>query len=298
MLLGSRIHGAEEETGGYAGAFLQGGIGARAIALGNTFSAIADDGSALFWNPAGLPLINRYELSIMHSMMFEDRAKNYASVNLPMDGLAVSAGWLGFNVSDIQERNNQGQLIGHFSDSENLFLLGAGVTIISNRLMRFNLGFTGKYFYHSLYNFQATGFGGDVGGLFRMKVPGLIKAIGVGVVAQNIGSNMQWDTESNYEAVIPMTIRAGAMVDMALLPFRVTVDMEKHEKQDMRLHYGAEYGILNTIFLRAGMNDTKLSAGAGLKLGFASTRFLVDYAFTTDDISEQPMHYFTLGLGF
>lgn len=30
------------------------GVGARAISLGGAFTAVADDGSALFWNPAGM----------------------------------------------------------------------------------------------------------------------------------------------------------------------------------------------------------------------------------------------------
>ena len=32
-------------------------IGARGIAMGGAFSSIADDATALFWNPAGLPRI-------------------------------------------------------------------------------------------------------------------------------------------------------------------------------------------------------------------------------------------------
>ncbi|MBD3274683.1 MAG: PorV/PorQ family protein [Candidatus Marinimicrobia bacterium] len=297
-LTGGNLFGSEDETGGYPGAFLQGGIGARAIAMGNSFSAIADDGTALFWNPAGLPLINGYEISLMHSMLFEDRAKNYASMNIPMGNMAISGGWLGFNVSQIQERNSQGQFLGHFEDSENVFFLGAGAGVVNSKYLKLNVGATGKYFYHSLYDFQATGVGADFGALLQIRLPALLRTVSVAGVVQNVNSSLQWDTESNLEEIIPLTYRVGVLADMALLPFKVTVDLEKHEKQDMRIHAGAEFSILNTLFFRAGLNDSELTAGAGLQLQLMTTRVLVDYAYATDDISENPLHYFTVGFGF
>ena len=39
------------------------GVGARAMGMGGAFVAVADDYSALFWNPAGLAQIHRLELS-------------------------------------------------------------------------------------------------------------------------------------------------------------------------------------------------------------------------------------------
>src|ERR1700677_492588 len=40
------------------------GIGPRAIGMGGAFTAIADDASAAYWNPAGLSQISSYEISI------------------------------------------------------------------------------------------------------------------------------------------------------------------------------------------------------------------------------------------
>ena len=52
------------------------GLGARAMGMGGAFLAVADDYSALYWNPAGLAQIHRIELfgSLSH-----DRMKNSAT---------------------------------------------------------------------------------------------------------------------------------------------------------------------------------------------------------------------------
>ncbi|MBN2104336.1 outer membrane protein transport protein [bacterium] len=39
------------------------GIGVKATALGNAFTAVADDYSAIYWNPAGLALLSRSEIT-------------------------------------------------------------------------------------------------------------------------------------------------------------------------------------------------------------------------------------------
>lgn len=44
------------------------GIGARAIGLGGAFVALADDASAIFWNPAGLTQLKQHEIMFMGDM--------------------------------------------------------------------------------------------------------------------------------------------------------------------------------------------------------------------------------------
>src|SRR5690349_11065847 len=49
------------------------GIGARALGLGATFTAISDDTSTVWWNPAGLGQLNRAELSGMYAAVFNGK---------------------------------------------------------------------------------------------------------------------------------------------------------------------------------------------------------------------------------
>jgi len=46
------------------------GQGVRAAALGEAFVALADDASALYWNPAGLGQLPDYHLSFTHHQWF------------------------------------------------------------------------------------------------------------------------------------------------------------------------------------------------------------------------------------
>ena len=54
----------------YAGEFLRIGVGARALGMGAAFSGLADDGTAAYWNPAGLATLGTHEISAMHAEQF------------------------------------------------------------------------------------------------------------------------------------------------------------------------------------------------------------------------------------
>lgn len=84
LLSGIGVGRAQEEVLG--GRFF--GVGARAMGMGGAFMAVADDYTALYWNPAGLAQIHRLELfgSLSH-----DRFENDAT-------------YLGFGMSESQSK--------------------------------------------------------------------------------------------------------------------------------------------------------------------------------------------------
>src|ERR1700752_1482628 len=60
-------------------------IGARAIAMGRAFSSIADDATALFWNPGGLARIGHQEIAGTHANLFDSGIKDdFAAFVLPL----------------------------------------------------------------------------------------------------------------------------------------------------------------------------------------------------------------------
>ncbi|HPT47104.1 MAG TPA: UPF0164 family protein, partial [Candidatus Rifleibacterium sp.] len=73
----STMSTAHAESAGQAGAYLKMGVGARALGMGSAFTAVADDSTASFWNPAGLARLEKSEGSFMHADLTMDREYNF-----------------------------------------------------------------------------------------------------------------------------------------------------------------------------------------------------------------------------
>lgn len=80
-------------------------VGARAIAMGGAFSSIADDATALFWNPAGIARIGHQEIAGAHANLFDSGIRDdFAAFVLPLSpGHAAAVDWYhsGFNDSEL-----------------------------------------------------------------------------------------------------------------------------------------------------------------------------------------------------
>ena len=88
----------------FAGAFMEDGGGARALGMGGAFTAVADDPSAAFWNPAGLSGRVGRELLLMHSDRFGDLVyRDYASYVQPVSWSLLGGEDAGFGLSLIRQ---------------------------------------------------------------------------------------------------------------------------------------------------------------------------------------------------
>lgn len=88
----------------YSNEFLKIGVGARAAALGNAFTALTDDATAGFWNPAALVYLkNPYEISVMHAEQFAGVVKyDFAGFAVRVDSLShFGVSFIRLGVDDI-----------------------------------------------------------------------------------------------------------------------------------------------------------------------------------------------------
>jgi hypothetical protein len=86
-------------------------VGARAIGMGGAYTSLADDATALFWNPAGLVGVGHQELAFSHANLFGTGIQdNIASFVLPLStGWATALDWYhsGFSDSELGVSENR-----------------------------------------------------------------------------------------------------------------------------------------------------------------------------------------------
>lgn len=101
----------------YAGEFLKVRVGARAIGMGSAFTAVADDATAPYWNPAGMVYLPYREVIPQHAEQFGSLVNHdFLGAVFPLGGPKGHGSALGLSlirlaVDDIPVTKRPGQLI-------------------------------------------------------------------------------------------------------------------------------------------------------------------------------------------
>ena len=238
--------------GGYAGAYLRMGLGARPKALGGEFVAIADDSYAAYYNPAGLPFLKDKHHTASVMFLSLDRSFNYMSFSQHLKPTAgFSFGWINAGVGNIEERNSEGIRIGTIENSENAFCFSFAQII--NKYI--SIGITGKVLYYKLYNITAKGFGFDGGILIKP-----VKNLNFGFLIKDINARYSWNTSDIYERgtvtedKFPSVFRGGTSYYVEKYKLLLALDIEKNQKSDSYIHAGIETVWQKRFSLRGGIN--------------------------------------------
>ncbi|MBD3290109.1 PorV/PorQ family protein [candidate division KSB1 bacterium] len=268
-------------------------VGARPMAMGETFVGIADDANAIYWNPAGTARIERYEFHFMHADLFNTGiANNYFAALLPgflflPDSRIFTFGFDWFNLGYEDDALD-------FSQHDLSFSAG----ILLHRWISIGAKFkylTSSASLENIVQGKASGIGMDAAALL---CPG--DHFRIGVVVHDVN-----DTRLNYkngvrETAFPMNIRYGCCYqfnDFWLFhnPL-IALDF------DDRIHLGAEIWLKNALALRGGIqkdqfehgeNESIFSFGVGVRYKF----FQADYAFTSSPFLENT-NRFSLSFNF
>ena len=156
----------------YSNEFLQIGVGAQSLGLGNAMVAGVDDVSSVYWNPAGLTQVDKkLEVGLMHSEYFAGIAKyDYLGLAHSIDDKSsIGFAAIRFGVDDIpnttQLINNEGNIdydrITLFTAADYGFLFSYGRKLDVKGL---SLGGTVKVVHRRAGDFaRSWGFGLDAG---------------------------------------------------------------------------------------------------------------------------------------
>lgn len=255
-------------------------MGARAVALGGAYSAVADDASAIFWNPAGLCQIGHQELVGSHADLYgTGLQQNVIGAVVPFTpNQAAAFDWYsnGYDDSELDFGENRLDL----AWSQRLHrrvAVGVNVKYLSR-----NIGLDGVTLG------SGRGFGLDLG-----LMTFLSEQARVGIVLQDFQDTSLDYSDIGSTVVYPSSLRLAAAWS-PFQPLLLAMDL------DDRLHAGVEYAPVDFLAFRAGFQDDTggsegavWSAGTGVRLGIIKFDYAVEFH---PDLGET--NHFDLGLAF
>ncbi len=193
---------------GTGAAFLKIPVGSRAVGMGEAAAAWIDDASALYYNPAGLANVPRFDLLLSHNQWFLDMNHEYVAGVYGTEALGKFG--LGFDYwgsGTIQGVNIRGETIpGYSFSAEDWSLtLGYGRSIGS-----LSLGLGLKFMRDREESLATSAMAIDAGAMYQTPLKGL-KA---GLAVANIGTSAKLDSEA-YS--LPLEGRLGVRYDYGIL---------------------------------------------------------------------------------
>jgi hypothetical protein len=265
-----------------AAAFLNNGVGARALAMGEAFVSVCDDSTAIYWNPAGLGKLNRFSVSAMGQSLGStnwDTLQNitpqyqFLGLTFPVNSNIVpGVDSNTFGIALITNNLNnvpytyldaQGSIVRNsFNDSENayffswglpLFDLGGGNSICA--------GVSLKYIteqFTQIAEASASGYDIDFGLLYP------IGNINIGLLLER-GAEMKW--ANGADDIAGLMTKLGVS-DKFWLGRSVSAlgsfDLAQRQDQPLMAYLGAELGYerkfgggalgFDGVFLRLGID--------------------------------------------
>lgn len=276
------------------------GVGARSMGMGKAYVGLAEDGDALFLNPAGIAKASSFKFSSMYSNLLNDVQYTVVSGVAPRDEQsAFGVGYVGYQVGDITLRSLSGTSEGTASFGSNVIFISYG-TYLSKFLSQawgkdVLLGGNLKYF--------SSGAAGDLSSSdtaidvdLALLVP-VNTYTDLGINAQNVLSTTMARSGDEIAAVYKVGFKATllgrkekAWVANDYQTLNIVCDID-FEKNGSVAHAGAEFWPTQNFALRLGSDAADFTAGAGLRL--AGIQF--DYAYHSyANIPENVTHYVSL----
>lgn len=297
------------KVGTSMGQFLKLGAGAQGTALGDAYTAMTKDITALYWNPAGIQKIGNRAMGISRTQLFAGITYDFLGVSIPVESnttIGLSVFYLNsgdIEMTTIAEPEGTGTSFTAASTS-------IGLTVARRLTDRFDLGVTIKYVSERLFREKASTIAFDIGSQFNTGIYG----IKLGMCLANFGGKMKLDgpdlsrdvkndeTGITYEGgvrwktvdwPIPLVFRLGISNDligtdgviMKSSRHRLTASIEANDPTDfyLRYNYGLEYEWNNIIALRAGYkanyDEADFTAGIGINFQKIGINGRLDYAF-------------------
>jgi len=266
-------------------------VDARAAAMAGAYTAMPNDASAAFWNPAGLASAQKSSINAMYNDWLVDFSHSFAAVQFMQGEHSLAISFNYFNLQSIPIRGGNTETPDGIIDAFNLV---AALSYARNYNEDWQAGVTVKYLFEKYYLTSAPGFAVDLGVLHKNTWENL----DFGLVIQNLGKMSKLDKKATP---LPLIIRSG-------LAWRIpeffdnkmifAPDLQWIEKEKLYFRFGAEYLLVDYLTLRAGIksgNDQLLWTGG---LGINYNSFHLDYAYAPFEFDLGSSSRISIGMEF
>ena len=308
-----------------AAAFLKKSVGVKAIGMGGAFTSIADDTSAIYWNPAGLAQIqDYYSVYAMGTTGASDKypglkdvipTHQFFAFSVPLQKFTnilgktvIGVGYISSKMDNIQHTSSSGERLGTISDTDNAYYLSAGLPLWQSTTSLY-IGASLKYITKKMSDVGVSDSGLDIdAGVIYSVDASEYGLINFGAIFQK-GVNMGDDSA-------PMTTKVGVSDKVLFVDkFQLTgaLDLVQRQNEPLSTNVGLEFGVIdiwkmdsfgiNGIFLRGGLegyaienryditsdyNETvSYNFGLGFDFSIMNTVLQLDIAICSGNIFDQ-----------
>jgi hypothetical protein len=252
--------------------FLDMDPGARPTGMGSAFTALADDGNAVLFNPAGLANmgLNKVEATGSYGFLSQDQFNNFLGISQQLPGNHyIGFDVLEYGVGNIAGTDQNGVPTSNLKDVE-LAFAGAFAHEFD---YHFKAGISMSFLYQDLANVSARGFGGaDLGILY---VPSVMYDFSLGASIRHLGGFLTWDSGSTQ--TLSPDLRLGACLKLFDQFLTLAYDAERSFQNGAVFihHAGGEVWIEKAVALRGGVDNGNPTMGASARY----QNYGVDYSY-------------------
>lgn len=272
--------------------FLKIPVGARASAMGESFVAVANDATALYWNPAGIVQFDRHEIVVSHTEWLVDVRHQFIGGVYHLsseDAVGISVTSVHTDdmpvTTEVQPKGNGTYF--RFSD------LAIGATYARKLTPQFSAGVTVRYIEETLDVLKMRGVMVDLGtyywmGLGTARFSAVVSHFGNQMSPEGSVTSFSGNTVNSFQEFSPPTMfRFGFAfepVNEEQHVLTTSIQLNHPNDNSENVSLGAEYRWMNTFSLRAGyrlnVDEQDISLGAGVVTSIEVVSLALDYGYS------------------
>jgi hypothetical protein len=304
VLILAVLAGSELRAAKFAGESFSLGVGGRSLAMGGAMIAGPFDGTAAYWNPAGMNYLSGRYVTAMHAETFGSLLNHdfiaYIDARPKENALLGAFGFYiyylgggGIKITEFNAGRNRPEVVREESHGDYLFAAAASGKLLD----KLDIGLTAKVIYRDIGTESGYGLTMDAGLLYQATD---FARLGLTVTDVTTGfirySGSTFDNGANTESIYP-AVKPGVTFEKSYREFTgrlaasgdIRFEGIKTGAQywsgplSLDTHYGLEVGYREMAFGRVGLDIARFTAGGGIDI----RNVTVDFAYLHhDDLDE------------